>query len=201
MRQLAIFFSFVFHPLLIPALGLIIVFNSNSYVNYAIPLELKQATLLLVTVTTFVIPSLITLLLLHRNMISSIEMPTSKERILPYGFTIVFYILTIYLLKRAPIPQIIFDFMIGALISVFSAFFINLKWKISAHMIGIGGLSSALICMAFVLNTDLFLFVVLAFFASGLVASSRLFLEAHTPKQLIAGYILGASCQIFAIYF
>ena len=193
-------FSYIFHPLLMPIIGLLIVFNSNSYINFAIPVELKQATLLLVAVSTFVIPLIITLLLLNRGHISSLEMPTNRERILPYGFTIIFYIFTIYMLKQAPIPQLIFDFMIGAVASVTLAFLINLKWKISAHMIGIGGLTGALVCMTLLLETNMISFIVFAIIASGITATSRLTLNAHTPHQLVAGYLLGISCQVIAIY-
>lgn len=201
MNLFAKIFSYIFHPLLMPVIGLFVVFNSNSYINFAIPAELKQATLLLIGVSTFIIPSLITLLLLNRGYISSLEMPTSKERILPYGFTIVFYIFTIYMLKQAPIPQIIFDFMIGAVVSVIFAFLINLKWKISAHMIGIGGLTGALIAMTFLLEANMISYIILAILASGIVATSRLVLNAHTPNQLVYGYFLGIACQVFSIYF
>jgi len=201
MKTVAKIFSYIFHPLLMPVIGLLIVFNSNSYVNYAIPDELKQATLILVAVSTFVIPLIITLLLLNRGFISSLEMPTSRERILPYGFTIIFYIFTIYMLKQAPIPQIIFDFMIGAVASVFVAFLINLKWKISAHMIGIGGLTSALICMTLLLEANMISFIIFSIVASGIVATSRLILDAHTSSQLFFGYLLGVFCQVVAIFF
>lgn len=194
-------FSYVFHPLIIPTIGMIIIFNTNSYVNFAIPYELKKAVIILVTLSTFIIPTLVTLLLQNRGYIKSVEMETTKERFLPYGFTIVFYFFTIYMMLKAPIPPIIFNFMIGALVSVILAFIINLKWKISAHMIGIGGLTGALIAVSFLLNINIISFIALAIFISGLVASSRLILNAHNPYQIIVGYFLGMCCQIFSIYF
>ncbi len=82
MKVLAKIFSYCFHPLLMPSYGLLIFFNSNSYINYAIPQELKQAALVLVVMSTFVVPLIITLLLLNRGHISSLEMPTKRERVL-----------------------------------------------------------------------------------------------------------------------
>lgn len=90
--------------------------------------------------------------------------------------------------------------MIGAVASVTLAFLINLKWKISAHMIGIGGLTGALVCMTLLLETNMISFIVFAIIASGITATSRLTLNAHTPHQLVAGYLLGISCQVIAIY-
>lgn len=194
-------FSYVFHPLIIPTLGMMIIFNTNSYVNFAIPYDLKEAIIILVGLNTFIIPSLITLLLQNRGFIKSVEMETTKERILPYGFTIIFYFYTIYIMIKKPIPPIIFNFMIGALISVILAFIINLRWKISAHMIGMGGLTGALIAISFLLSVNLIPFIALAILISGLVASSRLILNAHDPLQLVGGFILGIICQVFSIYF
>lgn len=194
-------FSYVFHPLIIPTLGMMIIFNTNSYVNFAIAYELKKAVIVLVGLSTFIIPTLTTLLLQNRGYIKSVEMETTKERILPYGFTIIFYFFTIYMMLKAPIPPIIFNFMIGALVSVILAFIINLRWKISAHMIGMGGLTGALIAISFLLSVNLIPFIALAILISGLVASSRLILNAHDPLQLVSGFFLGIFCQVFSIYF
>lgn len=200
LKTAAKFFSYVFHPLIIPTLGMIIIFNSNSYVNFAIPFELKKAVVILVGLSTFVIPTLFTLFLQNRGYIKTIEMETTKERIIPYGFTVIFYFFTIYMMIKAPIPPIIFNFMIGALVSVILAFVVNLKWKISAHMIGIGGLVGALIATSFLLNVNLISYITLSIFVAGLVASSRLILNAHSPNQLIVGFLIGMICQVFSIY-
>lgn len=200
LKTAAKFFSYVFHPLIIPTLGMIIIFNSNSYVNFAIPFELKKAVVILVGLSTFVIPTLFTLFLQNRGYIKTIEMETTKERVIPYGFTVIFYFFTIYMMIKAPIPPIIFNFMIGALVSVILAFIVNLKWKISAHMIGIGGLVGALIATSFLLNVNLISYITLSIFVAGLVASSRLILNAHSPNQLIVGFLIGMICQVFSIY-
>lgn len=200
LKTTAKFFSYLFHPLVIPTVGMLIIFNSNSYVNFAIPYELKKAIIILVGLSTFIIPTLFTLFLQNRGYIKTIEMETTKERVIPYGFTIIFYFFTIYMMMKVAIPPIIFNFMVGALVSVILAFVINLKWKISAHMIGIGGLTGALIATSFLLNVNLISYITLSILISGLVASSRLILNAHNPSQLIIGFLMGMVCQVFSIY-
>ncbi len=184
-----------------PVYGLLVIFNTDSYINYIIPGELKQAVLILVAVSTFVIPLLITLLLLNRKFINSLEMETQKERVIPYAFTIIFYIFTLYLLKRVPIPPIIFNFIIGATLSVILAFVINIKWKISAHMIGVGGLVGALICISFLLEIYVTPYIILSLLAAGLIGSSRLILNAHSQAQVYAGFLLGLICQVLVLYY
>lgn len=201
MKLAAKIISNIFHPLLMPVIGLLIIFSTDSYVNYAVPEDLKKAVLLLVTVSTFIIPLLISLLLLNRKLIKSLEMETTKERIIPYAFTIIFYIFTLYMLKRAPIPPIVFNFIIGATLSVILAFIINIKWKISAHMIGVGGLLGALICVSLVLEVYVTPFILLTLLIAGLVGSSRLILNAHNQSQVYAGFLLGFACQVITIYY
>lgn len=199
MKIAAKIISSIFHPLLMPVIGLLIIFNTDSYINYAIPVDLKKAVIILIATSTFVIPLLISLLLLNRKLIKSLEMETTKERIIPYAFTIIFYVFTLYMLKQAPIPPIIFKFIIGATLSVILAFIINLKWKISAHMIGIGGLFGALLTISLILEAYITPYIVLTLLVAGLVGTSRLFLNAHTQGQLYAGFFLGLICQIITI--
>ena len=79
MKIAAKIISYVFHPLMIPVIGLSIIFNTDSYINYAVPQELKQAVIILVGASTFLIPLLISLLLLNRKLINSLEMETQES--------------------------------------------------------------------------------------------------------------------------
>lgn len=200
MRIAAKIISIVFNPLLMPTLGLLLLFNSNTYLNYAIPSELKQFTLLLVLLITFVIPFLFILMLRNRGVIVSLEMYQSKERIIPYIISIISFIFTIYVLKQTPVVPIIFNFIIGATFATCAAFLINFKWKISAHTIGVGGLLGAFLSLAFKLNADVSIFVVAIFIIFGLVASARLTLNAHTQTQIYAGFFLGLITQLLVFY-
>ena len=201
MKIAAKIISILFHPLIMPIVGLVIIFNTDSYINYAIPMELKRAVIVLVGTSTFIIPLLISLLLINRKLINSLEMETQKERIIPYAFTIIFYVFTLYMLKRAPIPPIIFNFVIGATLSVIIAFIVNIKWKISAHMIGIGGLLGALICVSILLEIYITPFIIFTLLVAGLVGSSRLILKAHTQSQIYVGFAVGIICQVIALYY
>jgi membrane-associated phospholipid phosphatase len=201
MKLAAKIISYVFHPLVMPIFGLLIIFNTDSYINYAVPEELKQAVLILVGTSTFILPLLISLLLLSRKIINNLEMETQKERIIPYSFAIAFYIFTLYMLKKAPIPPVIFNFIVGATLSIIVAFVINMKWKISAHMIGIGGLVGVLLCVSILLGIYVTPYLILALIIAGLVGSSRLILNVHTPSQVYAGFVIGTFCQFIVLYF
>ncbi len=196
MRLIARIISTVFHPILIPTIGLLIIFDTSTYVSYTMTLALKQFVLMLIVMTTLIIPLLITLMLLNKGVISSIYMEKQKERNIPYLVSLAFYFFMLYMLFKVPVPKIIYQFAIGATLSVLLAFIINLKWKISAHMIGIGGLTGALFSIAILLNANITVYIVSTLILSGLMGTSRLALSAHTPSQVYSGFFLGVICQV-----
>ncbi|MDG1475524.1 MAG: phosphatase PAP2 family protein [Vicingaceae bacterium] len=193
--------SYLFHPLIMPIIGLLIIFNTDSYINYAVPEGLKQVVLILVGTSTFILPLLISVLLLNRKMINSLEMETQQERIIPYSFTIAFYIFALYMLNQLPIPPLIFKFIIGATLSLIIAFIVNIKWKISAHMIAIGGLSGAILCISILMGIYVTPYLLLSMLVAGLVGSARLVLKVHTPSQVYIGFAVGVICQVVVLYF
>ena len=201
MKKIAKIISIIFHPIIIPTIGIYILFNTNSYLNYAITVEFKNAILLLIAISTFIIPTIVSFLLLNKKVINSLHMEDKKERVLPYLFTIVFYFFTLYMLNRAPVPPIILKFIVASTISIIMAFAINFKWKISAHMIGIGGLLGILITAALLLHVYMLPIIGLTVIVAGLLGSSRLILNAHTPLQIYAGFFLGFICQFAVLYF
>jgi membrane-associated phospholipid phosphatase len=85
--------------------------------------------------------------------------------------------------------------MIGAAASVLTALIVNFFWKISAHMIGMGGLCGTLICISIKLQTDMLAFLLIAIIFSGLVGASRILLKAHNPSQIYIGFFVGVFWQ------
>lgn len=68
---------------------------------------------------------------------------------------------------------------------------INFKWKISIHMIGIGGLTGVFIGLAINLSLNLTVMIGAFIALAGLVGFARLQLNAHKPSEIYAGYLIG----------
>jgi hypothetical protein len=60
---LARLFSIAFHPLVVPTLGLLLLFRLDSYLQFAIPPQAKRFILLIVFINTALAPALAVLLL------------------------------------------------------------------------------------------------------------------------------------------
>lgn len=186
--------SFIFHPIIMPLLGVIFYFSKSP--RY-IPLEVMQAKIISLTILTIILPILLYFLLKTIGKTDSIYLKTTKERIIPLSLNIIISILII--LRVLPSYQIIelYFFFIGILISTIICLVLAiLNFKASIHMIGISGVLMFAIAISIHfgknLNGSLALFCLIA----GAIATSRLHLKAHTNVELIFGFCIGLFPQL-----
>ena len=188
--------SYLFHPLLLPTLGLFLIFHITE-AGLWIPTYDTQLVLYALTFSlTFLLPLLSALLLLKTKQITSLEMHTKEERKFPYLAAAIFYSCESYLLMHLEVPALIKAFMLGATILLVSTMLVNLFWKISAHMVGIGGLLGMMITISSRLQINLHYLLIALVLISGLVAFSRLKLNEHNSAQVYCGFLLGLTIQI-----
>jgi hypothetical protein len=74
-----------------------------------------------------------------------------------------------------------------------------IKFKASIHMISISGLFMFFIALSIHFSININGTLVLMSIITGAVATSRLHLKAHTPKELIMGIFIGAFPQFILI--
>ena len=191
MDKLARFVSFLLHPLLMPLYATVILFNTHNYLAYAINPSIQKLIYLVVFTTTYLLPSLTAMLLVQRGKIQSLQMENSSERNLPFIITTVYYVACFYFLQKVPMVRILGYAILGAALAIFISFLINLKWKISIHMVGIGGLMGLLYVFSQQLHFNFLLPISIVAILAGLLGTSRLQLNAHIPSQIYAGFIVG----------
>jgi len=104
------------------------------------------------------------------------------------------YAAAFYVLKD--IPVFIPIFILGAIASMVIAMVINLKWKISLHMIGIGGFCGGLAALFILTQEGSPVYLAFAFILAGVLGTARLLLEAHTSMQILAGFMLGFTVEL-----
>jgi len=182
--------SYIFHPLIIPTIGMFIIFNSGTYISNLLP-EAKRLIYILVFISTFLFPVLMIPFLLWQKIIKSVYVETTKERVIPMLLTLVFYYFGYYIIGSNNISGLIRAFFLASIISLTVAFFINIKWKISTHMIGLGGLVGLVIGISLRLEVNLIIYLILLIFISGIVGAARLKLNSHSVLQVAAGFYIG----------
>ncbi len=196
---LARIISLVLHPLIIPSAGLLLLFNSGTYLEFLSYQQQRAVFIILLTGTAILPVSIIPLMVLHR-MVTSLEMKEHNERVFPLLVTVLFYGFTWYMLRRLNVPGLISIYSITAALMVLVCALISIKWKISLHMSALGALAGTLLAVAFRFNINLQLFLSLVFLGGGLAGWARLRLNEHTPAQVYAGYLGGVALAFFMIY-
>ncbi len=199
-KRFAHILSFLFHPLFVTFYGLLILFHSSLYISY-LPPSMKKWIYIIVGVNTAIVPLSITPIYLYRKIISSVQMESSNERIIPLIINAFLFYLTYYLLSRYNTPDVIRVYILAGAVCIFMAIVISWKWKISLHMIGIGALTGAVLSIAFRYRINLNLYFIVLIFISGLLGASRLQLNAHNPGQIYSGYLLGFFIAGTMLYF
>ncbi len=192
LRILALVISVVFQPLLMPTL----VFGMMLFAvpeATTIPEEFKFRIFFLIVLSTLLIPMISIIGLRMSGMVKSLHMTDRKDRAIPFLLTCVYFILTLFFLyQKSELDPILWQGMGVISFSVIVLTVVTFFWKMSAHMIGVGGL----LAVVFVLgskfsNFQLVYPLLLVLLLTGSVASSRLYLNAHKPLEVYGGFFTG----------
>lgn len=169
---------------------------TGTVYDYLTPLKARWSLLSMVFLITFVLPVLNIYLLYRLRRIPSLLLSDPKHRGFPYLITALFYFGLVYLLFDVNFWNSIKVFVFGAGMAILLTALINLRYKVSAHLVGFGGLLGVLISASMMLSTDItWMYVVLVLLA-GMVGSARMYLEEHTNGELVSGFVLGLLVQL-----
>ncbi len=220
LRSAAYVISVALHPLLVPTYGLILLLLVNPY-DFGIRVisDMPGKILILrIFLSTFFIPAFAIIMLRLTGLVKTLEMRDRHERIGPYIITAVFYLWMLQnFLHNPTIPLAYTSFLLGGVIGLFLAFFVNIFSKISIHAVGMGGLLGLIVMTmmwwyrqgSFTIHSTLFGVLevsmagvlILMLILAGAVGSSRLLLQAHRPPELYNGYLVGFFAQLVALRF
>lgn len=199
LKILAQIISYVFHPLFIATYVTAFLLYIHPYVFAGYNPSLKLFRLITVIVNTLLIPGIAVLLMWRLKLIASIQLNTTRERIIPYAAAIIFYFWCWLVFKRLPdTPEVFVNFIQGTFLAVCGAWIININSKISMHTTAMGGMLAFFLIFAFRDQALSGLYLSLAILIAGAVGTARLMVSDHTRFQIIQGYIVGALMQLIA---
>ena len=155
--------------------------------------ELEKWIYMVLAINTILIPLSLIPFYLYRKFILSIRMEQSHERIIPLIIQSILFFITYFILNRFYSPELITTCILIGGLSVIIALLISWNWKISLHLLGMGAITGIFFTLSLKYKIDVNNYLVILLLASGLVAYSRLKLEAHNPKQIYAGFAVGFS--------
>ncbi len=191
-RTIANVLSGMFHPLLMVTYGVILALTYTYLAIY--PMGMKLSIVGGVFVMTAIVPALFIWIMYKTGMAGDLDLTNRKERTLPYIIFAISLLATGFLLYKLRMPVWFLLELFGACAALLIAMLINHYWKISAHMIGVGGFIGGIFGAAQIQMINPYVGIVIAFVVAGLVGTSRLILKRHTPMQVYAGFMLGFTC-------
>lgn len=198
-EKIAKIVSIVFHPVLVPTLGLFLMLYSGFYFSM-ISWEAKRFILLVVLFSTGILPML-TVAVLALNPRFDINMRNSRDRIVPLLFSSTFYYLGYMLLNKVKAFPVFKVFMIASVLVIIVLLLVSFKWKISSHMAALGAMAGTFFAFSFRSGVNPVGPIVLIILVSGIVGSARLILNKHNLWQIAAGFFSGFLILYLVIYF
>ncbi|CAL2077577.1 hypothetical protein [Tenacibaculum sp. 190524A02b] len=192
------FISGILHPIVMPTIGILLyLIFSPANLN-----QQQQLTVLgIVFVATYIIPLLLLVFLKSVGYINSYQVFSIKERKVPLFFMIALLFSLAQLFKKLnaveDLSYLFYGIVLGLVITYLLFF---LKIKSSLHLLSIGGATSYFLIFQMIHQINLIPVVIIFILLSGLLASSRLYLKAHTVKEVYIGFFLGFTCQFIVYY-
>ncbi|UYQ92908.1 hypothetical protein MKQ68_22770 [Chitinophaga horti] len=196
-------FSYLLHPLFLPVLVTFMAvtalpeyFTAFRAESLRLPYDRLYFR---VGVNTILFPMLVVMLSTALGFVSTIHMEKQRDRIIPYVATIIFYFWAFYtFLREGKAPPFFNAFFLGIFLTASICLVANNFIKISMHTTGWGGVIGFFLVLMWGmgLNVSIPLAVILLF--TGIAATSRLVLSAHTTWEVYIGLFTGIMAQLVA---
>lgn len=188
----------MFTPLCVPLLAFAILFTF-SYLSL-LTLGFRLVVLSMVASFTIILPKFAILLYRKMNGWTLRQASKRENRVVPYLLTITCYIACLYLMYSLAMPRFLSAIIMAGLIVLVICIIINLWWKISTHMAGIGGLIGGLIPLSMSFEYNMTWWMCCAIIFAGMLGTSRMILRQHSLGQIIVGFFVGFFSAFCIIY-
>ena len=134
-------------------------------------------------------------------MIKSYQLEGINERKIPLGIMIVVFYALANTLNQIPnlreLSVLFYSASFGLVLIYILLYF---KIKASIHLISIGLPLGFFIILGLINSQSYLIVIIITILLAGVLASSRLHLKAHTPKEIYLGFFLGI-ISVFGVYY
>jgi len=194
MDKVALFFSYLFHPIFLPIITTFFFFN-RMLMSYPV---FGWTIYGIIFFNTLILPYLFYRYIQKKNTLK----PNGEKKTILYSllFNLYSYALVAILFKYFGIGIYIESLFFSISAVTLVALIISFFWKISLHLLGIGSITGFTLSYIFFFKVNILTTFVVILIVSAIVAASRLRLNAHSPAQVYAGFIVGVGITMLTTY-
>lgn len=139
--------------------------------------------------------------LMFAKVINSYELSSNDNRFLSFFVFFVSYCLLFYYFFAAKLYIWFLAVLLVPILLLVIYAITSMFWKISAHMMGIGGLIGSILSMCYyVKGLNLYILFIILFILAGSLGVSRLMMNRNTPGQVYAGFLTGLTVSFFTVW-
>ena len=190
--------SAIFTPFSIPFLAFLILFLF-SYLRI-MPIQYKLIVLGVVYCFTILMPTLTIFLFRKINGFSPEDLGERKRRFMPFLLTITSYVFCLVMMHRLNIPWYMTGIILAAMIMMVICIVVNLKWKLSEHMAGVGAIVGGLVSFSALFGYNPVWWLCLFILIAGVLGTARIILQHHTLGEVLVGFAVGLICSLLVLH-
>lgn len=190
--------SAIFTPFSIPFLAFLILFLF-SYLRI-MPIQYKLIVLGVVYCFTILMPTLTIFLFRKINGFSPEDLGERKRRFMPFLLTITSYVFCLVMMHRLNIPWYMTGIILAALIMMVICIVVNLKWKLSEHMAGVGAIVGGLVSFSALFGYNPVWWLCLFILIAGVLGTARIILQHHTLGEVLVGFAVGLIFSLLVLH-
>ena len=200
LRHTAKIISLLAQPLLMPIYSMLYVLYANTPWSF-LPASYKAHVMLYAGIGTSLLPLIVLIFFVALKHVSDIELSNPRERKIPLIISLIITALTVFFSRNfIELPLPILGIILGEMLMLICAIFVTPFWKISMHGMGTGGCTIFVILIGYISRIDFSGFATISIAVSGFVGWARLYLRAHSPSQVLVGYVVGILLMWIGIY-
>ena len=118
----------------------------------------------------------------------------------PILLTIISYVFCLLMMRKLNIPWYMTGIIFVSLVISIICILVNLKWKLSEHMAGMGGIIGGLVSFSALFSYNPVVWLCLFILIAGILGSARIVLGHHTLGEVLSGFVVGLVCSFLILH-
>ena len=192
--------SWLLHPFVVPLYVLGFMLLTDGFLS-RLPASIKSYLAWIVVLYAAIVPMLSIAFMRGLGLLKNFGLHSQRSRLLPLLMGAISYVLCAITLSDVAVATIIRKFVLAAACCEVLALIVTPFWKISLHLICMGGVTAVFTLLSVAGAGQHFWALVATILLSGALASARLHLGAHNPSQIAVGYFGGLVVAMLAMIY